>query len=93
MLRRLQHHINVKIKVLLDKMILGTVLILFLALVLCLLYAYTHNITWLGILWLTGLIYAVAYFSDALEFGSIVRDLDQGSLDSSIWLSKAYLLH
>ena len=90
MLKRLQYHINVKIKNLLDKMILSTILLIVVALIFCLLFVLTHNTAWLGLLWLSGLIYSVNYFTNTLKFGSIVKDLDQGSLGGSIWLSKAY---
>ena len=90
MLKRLQHHINVKIKRLLDQMILGTIILLVVGFGLILTYALTQNGLWLGLLWILGLVYAVFYFADAIRYSNIVRDLDQDSLDKSIWISKAY---
>ena len=90
MLKRLKYHINMKIKNLLDEMILGTVLLALVSVLLGTLYVLTLNVIWFGILWLVGLIYAVVYFSDAIKYGNIVRKLDQDSLNPSIWISKAY---
>lgn len=90
MLRRLQYHINVKIKNLLDHMILATVILAVLGLLLLALFAITLNQVWLGILWLCGLLYALSYFIDVAKFNEIVRKLDQDSLPKSIWISKAY---
>ena len=93
MLRRLKHHINVKISKLLDHMIRATIMLFVVSFGLILLYALTENSLWLGLLWIVGLIYAIAYFSNALKYSNIIKKLDQDSLRSSIWLSKAYLLH
>jgi hypothetical protein len=67
------------------------VLVLVLFLLFSILYALTLNRVWLGLIWLSGLVYAVSYFIDALKFSDIVNDLDQDSLNDSIWISKAYL--
>ena len=93
MLRRLKHHINVKISKLLDHMILATLGLFVVSLSLVLIYILTENSFWLGLIWLAGLFYAVGYFSDALKYSNIVNQLDQDSLNGSIWLSKAYLFH
>lgn len=90
MLKRLQHHINLKIQNLLDNMLIGTMLVISFCLLFSILYALTLNPLWLGLIWLSGLIYAVFYFIDAIKFSEIVNDLDQDSLNESIWLSKAY---
>ena len=90
MLKRLQYHINLKIQKLLDQMLAGTFLVLTFSLVFCVLYALTVNPLWLGLIWLSGLVYAVCYFIDALKFNEIVNDLDQDSLNRTIWISKAY---
>lgn len=90
MLRRLQHHINIKIKKLLEKMIFSTLLILTLGLGFIFAFALTQNAIWLVLMWLTGLLYAVFYFTDLMKYSKIVKDLDQDSLNKSIWLSKAY---
>ena len=93
MLRRLKHHINVKISKLLGHMILATLGLFIVSLGLVLIYILTENSLWLGLIWLTGLFYAVGYFSDALKYNSIINKLDEDSLKGSIWLSKAYLFH
>ena len=93
MLRRLKHHINVKISKLLDHMILATLGLFVVSLGLVLMYILTENSFWLGLIWLAVLFYAVGYFNDALKYSNIVNKLDQDSLKGSIWLSKAYLFH
>jgi arginine exporter protein ArgO len=90
MLKRLKHHINVKIKQLLDQMILETAIIFGLGLLFTILHALTLNTVWLGILWLCGLVYATAYFIDAIKYGSLVREIEQENQQQTIWLSKAY---
>lgn len=90
MLRRLKYHIKLKIKNLLDQMILATVILAVLGLLFTILFALTLNQVWLGILWLTGLIYALSYFIDVLKYDEVLRNLDNKSLHKAIWLSKAY---
>lgn len=90
MLKRLSNHINRKFQRLLDQMILSTAIFLVLGFSLIGIYAFTLNIGFIVILWILGLIYIVAYFSDALKFGKMVEDLDQESLNRTIYLSKSY---
>lgn len=90
MLKRLQHHINVQIQRLLDKMIYATLIFLVCGFGLIFVYATTRNAAYLWLLWIAGLAYATMYFIDAAKFGGIVKKLDQESLSGSIYLSKSY---
>jgi len=91
MLKRLSHHINRSFQRLLDQMILSTVLFLVLGFGTIWLYATTLNSGFIVALWIMGLIYVIHYFSKALTFGKMVKDLDQESLTKPIYLSKSYL--
>ena len=90
MLRRLKHHINVKISQLLDHMIFATLALFALSLGLILVYTITDNFAWLGLLWISGMLYAVSFYSDVIKYSKIIDQLDQDSLNGSIWLSSPF---
>ena len=90
MLKRLSNHINRKFQRLLDQMILSTIIFLVIGFSMIYIYAVTLNISFIIVLWISGLIYVVGYFTDALKFGKMVDDLDQESLSRAIYLSKSY---